>query len=510
MIYEPEVQTLAAIARVRAARNPERVALSCEGRSLNYAALAEHTARAQAMLAARGIGRGDRVGLLSKESIDSVVLVLAVAQAGATIVPINWRLAPPEVAFILRDSECKIVFAGAEHQTLAHAADSCEVGSLEALLSGPAPLSQPAMPEVDRFDVAAQIYTSGTTGKPKGVELPHESFFAIAREFHQRNETFMHWSADDVALCVLPLFHVGGLWTLVRTLASGAHAVLLPQFIGWQAVDAIETYKVTKTAMIPIMIQIMLAEPDASPRRFASLREIAYGGSPITPALLQQAASVLRCEFYQVYGLTETGNMAVSLGPDDHLVPSRLSSAGRPLPGVRVKIVDGDRELPPGQVGEICLHSPAAMRGYWKNPAATRATLRDGWVHTGDAGFCDENGYLYICDRLKDMICAAGEKVWPTEVEAVLASHPAVREIAVIGVPHPEWGEAVRAVIVPHPGSDPLGLRELRAFGRKQLAEFKLPTSLELVEMLPRTPAGKVRKNVLRDAAVEPRAASVS
>jgi acyl-CoA synthetase (AMP-forming)/AMP-acid ligase II len=191
--------------------------------------------------------------------------------------------------------------------------------------------------------------------------------------------------------------------------------------------------------------------------------------------------------------------MAVSLSPEDHRSPTRRTSVGRPLAGVRVKVTDeSGRELGPSEVGEICIHSPAAMRGYWNNPEATEATLKDGWVHTGDAGHIDEDGYLYVSDRIKDMICSAGEKIWPAEVEAVLSQHPKVREIAIIGVPHPEWGEAIRAVVVPRP-PERLDLRDLRGFARGRLAEFKLPSSLEFAEVLPRTPAGKVQKRLLRE-----------
>jgi acyl-CoA synthetase (AMP-forming)/AMP-acid ligase II len=503
MIYDPEVQTLADLPRVQARLHPARPALTCEDRSVTYGELGARCEALAGVLAERGLRKGDRVGLVSKESVDAVTLLFAAARCGAVVVPINWRLSPAEVAFIAADAQCRFVFASAEAVPLTAqirepgVAIPLEDEVRRAGAEGGAPAPELA---VDPGDVAAQLYTSGTTGQPKGVELPHDTFFAIAREFHARELRWMGWSPDDVALCVLPLFHVGGLWWLIRGLASGAHNVVLPQFVGWRAIEAIARHRVTKAGMVPAMIQVMLAEPDAEPARLASLRVLAYGGSPISPALQERAMAMMGCDFYQVYGLTETGNMAVCLWPDDHRTPARLASAGRALPGVSVKIVDEvGRELPAGQVGEVWIRSPAAMRGYWRNPEATAHALRDGWVHTGDAGHCDADGYLYISDRIKDMICTAGEKVWPAEVEAVLARHPAVREIAIIGVPHAAWGEAIKAVVVPRSLSPAVTLGDLRTFGRQHLADFKLPSSLDLAEALPRTPVGKVQKRVLRE-----------
>jgi acyl-CoA synthetase (AMP-forming)/AMP-acid ligase II len=504
MIYDPEVQTLAALPGVQARRFPNRTAITCGERSITYAEFEELCSRLALVLQQRGVEPGQRVALLSKESIESAALVFAVARCGATIVPISWRLSAPEVAWIVDNAQCSTLLASPEFVALcARVGATCSVVAIDAelpLSRGSAPF---VAPSVGPQDVAAHIYTSGTTGMPKGVELPHDSLFAIAREFHVRNLRWLGWSEEDVGLCLLPLFHVGGLWWLVRVLASGSHAVLLPQFVGWHAIEAIERHRVTKMAVVPAMLQLMISEPDAKPERFSSLRVVGYGGSPVPAGLLERARQFMPCDFHQVYGLTETGNMAVSLAPADHLVPSRRGSVGKALPGVQLKIVDeANQVLPSGAVGEICIKSPAVMRGYWQNPAATAATLEDGWIRSGDAGYLDQDGYLFICDRIKDMICCAGEKIWPAEVEQVLAEHPAVREIAVIGVPHDDWGEAVRAVVVLHP-ANPLELKELRSFARGRLADFKLPSSLELAETLPRTAAGKVQKKALRDAYIK-------
>jgi acyl-CoA synthetase (AMP-forming)/AMP-acid ligase II len=502
MIYDPEVQTLAALPAVQARRFGEATALTCEDAAISYREFDERTARLAAKLVELGIGRGDRVGILSKESIDSVVLLFAIARAGGVAVPINWRLSANEVAFIVKNSDCRALFVTAELAAGAELASGvCSVMRMGPEFTGQSGDTDAPEPGVTVEDPIAHVYTSGTTGFPKAVELPNESFFAITRAFHARGDEWIGWSEKDVGLCLLPTFHVGGLWWLVRLLASGSNAVLLPQFIGWRAIEAIERHRVTTTAVVPAMIHVMLSEPDARAERFKSLRLMGYGGAPMPPALLERAMAIFGCDFYQVYGLSETGNMAVGLTSEDHRVPALRASVGRPLAGVKAKVVDEQgRQLNPFEVGEICLASPARMRGYWRNPEATSVVLRDGWVHTGDAGYIDDRGYLYVSDRIKDMICSGGEKIWPAEIEAVLSAHPEVREIAVIGVPHPQWGEAIKAVVVPRTTAAPFELRDLRRFGRGRLAEFKLPSSLELVEALPRNAAGKVQKRLLREA----------
>jgi acyl-CoA synthetase (AMP-forming)/AMP-acid ligase II len=247
------------------------------------------------------------------------------------------------------------------------------------------------------------------------------------------------------------------------------------------------------------MLQVCLSEPDCAGTDFSSLRTIVYGGSPIPRPVLETALRTFGCGFAQIYGLTETGNTAVCLRPDDHLRPELHHAAGRPYPGVRIAIVDAEgRALGPGAIGEICIASPANMLGYWNRPEATAAVLRDGFVHTGDAGYVDAAGYVFVCDRLKDMICTAGENVYPAEVESVLCAHPAVAEAAVIGVPDERWGELVKAIVVLRPGMAATAA-ELLAAARTQIADFKVPRSIDFASVLPRTPSGKIQKHVLRE-----------
>jgi long-chain acyl-CoA synthetase len=249
------------------------------------------------------------------------------------------------------------------------------------------------------------------------------------------------------------------------------------------------------------MMQMILAEPEAKDADFSSLTHIVYGGSPIPLPLLERGLEVFGCGFGQIYGLTETGNTAVFLWPEDHAetASERLRAAGRPYPGVRVRIIGPDGEvLSARTVGEICIDSPANMLGYWKRPEATADTLRDGWVHTGDAGYLDEDGYVYVSDRIKDMIISAGENIYPAEIESVLSGHPAVAEAAVIGVPDERWGELVKALVALAPGARARA-GELIAHCRGQVADFKVPRSVDFVDALPRTPSGKIQKHLLRE-----------
>jgi len=506
MIYDAEVQTLADLVRVQARRFADRPAITCEDSSVTYAELAARAERQGRRLHALEIQPGARVAILAKDSIDYLAMLFAVVQRGATLVPLNWRLDADDISYIVENAGCQALFVDSQCQKLGQrAAVRCPLlpvteaadDQTESQLDTGA-LAAPGLVTVNPSDTAIQMYTSGTTGRPKGVQLPHDSFFAIAREFHKRKQRWIGWSPDDVSLNVVPMFHIGGLWWMIRGLSSGAHNVLLPQFVGWQAIEAIERHRVTKAAMVPAMIRVTLSEPDAEPRRFQSLKTMIYGGSPISPALLREAIETLGCDMVQIYGLTETGNMAVCLPAEQHANPARLLSAGTALPGVELEVIDTEgRPVPPGVTGEVRIKSPARMTGYWNQPEATAATLRDGWIYTGDAGHLDEEGYLYISDRIKDMICCAGENVYPAEIERVLLEHPAVSELAVIGVPHEQWGEAIKAVAVLRPGAE-LSIQELRSFARDRLAAFRLPSSLDIVESLPRTPSGKVRKQALR------------
>jgi acyl-CoA synthetase (AMP-forming)/AMP-acid ligase II len=286
----------------------------------------------------------------------------------------------------------------------------------------------------------------------------------------------------------------------MQAFAAGVPNLSLRTFSAAEAVLAISRDGATTSLVVPAMLQAMLSEPGVGKADFTNLRKIAYGGSPISESLLQECIEVLGCDLVQMYGLTETGNVAVCLPAEDHVPGSRLlRAAGKPLPGVQVRIVDPDgRELPVGESGEICLHTPAVMLEYWQLPEATGTTLVDGWLHTGDAGYVDEDGYVFIRDRLKDTIIVSGENVYPAEVENALCRHPAVLEAAVIGIPHERRGEAVCAFVVLRDGFE-VKPRELMTATRAHIADFKVPSRFEFLDRLPRAPTGKLLRRDLRE-----------
>lgn len=514
MIYNDEIQTLADLARVQAHQFPEGKALIFKDKALTYLQLDVQSNRVANALLAQGVKAKSRVALLAKDSLKSYEILFACNKVNAVLVPINWRLAAAEVSYILRDANVEVLFVGSEFHTLVESIrDELDgVKSIIALEKAEQNCLtydnwcqqhsdvQPNV-AVEPHDVAVQIYTSGTTGRPKGVQLGHYSFFAIAKEFVKQGKSWIGWSETDKSLLILPFFHIGGLWWAIRGLASGAENILLETFDGVEVLKAIEKYGITKTCMVPAMIQVLLTEPLCKQTDFSSLEYIVYGGSPIAESLLKEAIATFSCNFVQIYGMTETGNCAVCLFAHEHIStnPDRLKAAGRPFPGVSVTILNSDGEtLPCRQVGEICIKSPANMIGYWKLPEATAKTLVDSWIYTGDAGYFDSEGYIYICDRVKDMICYAGENIYPAEVENVLYEHPAVAEVAIIGVPDEDFGEIIKAIVVLKPGMKATAL-DIISFIRGKLADFKLPRSVEFTESLPRTPSGKLQKGKLRE-----------
>ena len=504
---------LANLIVANALERPDAVALSQSGVDRTYAQLEANTSRiARTLVEAEGVGRGARVGVLSKDRIETFELFLGCARAGLVCVPLNWRLASEELAFITSDAELEGMFFAEEFRErlerevlrndahphrVAHRV-ALEPEAFAAWYRDSELLEPGSEPSPD--DCVAQLYTSGTTGRPKGVQLAHRSFFAVVRGLQAAGDPWIGFTDQDVSLLAIPAFHIGGLWWAMTTLLFGARLEVLPQFTGKGVLDAIEAERVTQVCLVPAMIQVCLEEPGRESRDLASLACITYGGSPIPRPLLVAGQEAFGCRFAQIYGLTETGNTAVCLRPEDHLDASseRLLAAGRPYPNVRVRVVDEDgRDVPARTPGQILIHSPANMLGYWKRPEATGETLREGWIWTGDGGYLDEEGYVYVHDRLKDMILYAGENVYPAEIESVLCAHPAVLEAAVIGVPDDRWGELVKAICVLRDGHRATPA-QLLAHCRGRLADFKLPRSVDFAEALPRTPSGKIKKAELR------------
>ncbi len=507
MIYNHEISTLAELASVQAHKSPDAKALRFNDHTLTYLQLDSQSNRVANALLAQGVKARSRIALLAKDSLHSYEILLACSKINAVLVPINWRLAALEIIYILNDAKVEVIFFGSEFDQLLESIkdqlnDIKTFINLEKYYTWYQQYSQ-TQPEIvtQPDDVAVQIYTSGTTGRPKGVQLGHYSFFAIAKEFSKQNQSWIGWNQNDQSLVTLPSFHIGGLWWTIRGLAAGAENVLLASFDSVQVLEAIAKYRITKTCMVPAMIQVLLSEPSCQQTDFSSLEYIVYGGSPIAESVLKQAIATFNCKFVQIYGMTETGNCAVCLPADDHTSSNRdqLKSAGKPFPGVSIAILDSHcKHVEYGKIGEICIKSPANMIGYWQLPEATANTLVDGWIHTGDAGYVDAEGYIYICDRVKDMICCAGENIYPAEIENILYAHPAVAEVAVIGIPDQDFGETVKAIIVLKPGIKATAL-DIISFVKGKIADFKLPRSVEFAQSLPRTPSGKLQKGKLRE-----------
>ncbi len=497
-------RTLADLTRAHAADRGEHPAMICQGRRVGYATLYRRAKQAAHGIRAAGLRPGDRLAYLGKESEHYYELVFGAAKSGTVLVPINWRLAAAEVEHVLADSGSTLLFvdadsAGLAAKVVAGLAQDVRVVALEELAGwlDAQPDTEPLV-RVRPEDPIIQMYTSGTTGLPKGVVLAHRGFFAVRDALAAGGLDWIDWRPDDRSLVGVPGFHVGGLWWAVQGFAAGVTNVLMRTFTPPDAVELIRAHGVTTTCMVPAMLRQVLAEPGVSTADFATLRKVVYGGSPISESLLARCIEVFDCELAQIYGLTETGNTALCLPPADHVPGSpRLAAAGRPYPGFAVQIRDLDgRVLPDGEVGEVCLRTPAAMLGYWNRPEATESTLVEGWVRTGDAGYLD-GGYLFIRDRIKDMIIVAGENVYPAEIENAIAGHPAVAEVAVVGVPDQRWGEAVHAFVVPEPGTE-VAAADLAGYLHGRLAAFKMPQRYELVDAVPRNPSGKILRRELR------------
>jgi long-chain acyl-CoA synthetase len=498
---------VADLIRERALDRAEVVAIAHGERELTYADLHARSSRlAQALLAA-GAGPRARIAYLGRTAPEVVELLFATSKIGAVTVPLNWRLAPPELAAILSDAGAPLLIADSAYaQVAAELAGSVPqdlrvvvVGDGYEDWLGAARADDPGH-RGESGDTVLQMYTSGTTGVPKGVLTTHRNLAAAA-------ETSPHWAFDSESVSVtpLPMFHIGGIGWAFLGLWNGATTILVSEFDPAAVVDLLERRRVTNAVFVPTMLQMMAAVPGAADRDYTSLRSIAYGASPITTSVLKAALCTFRSPLFGVYGLTETTGGVVQLDPSDHDPDGPrehlLRSAGRPLPWVGLRIVDpaSGADCPPGTVGEVWLRAPNVMAGYFNRSAETAAALTaDGWLRTGDGGFVDADGYLFLTDRIKDMVVSGGENVYPIEVEEALSQHPGVSEVAVIGLPDERWGETVTAIVVPVSGREPTA-EELIAFARSRLAGYKLPRIVEFVAELPRTPSGKVLKRDLRE-----------
>ncbi|MFJ8060656.1 long-chain fatty acid--CoA ligase [Streptomyces sp. NPDC096142] len=497
------------------AQRPDAVAVTQEGRSLTVRHLHERVQRLAAGLAELGVGRGDVVGLLLYNQPEFLELVYAANQLGAVFLPLNYRLSEEEWQYILGHAQAKVIVTEPEFVRAVERSAGC-LTDLEhrVVVGGDLPqepwigyeelLARHKGERVEPVDVGLDdlqrlMYTSGTTSRPKGVRITYGNLQAknLAHIVH-----FGLTAADTTLVCG-PLYHVGGLdMPALGVLYAGGGVVLQRRFDPQAVLAEIEKHRVTNVWLAPAMVNAVLEVPDREEYDTSSVRFILGGGEKTPEPVLRRIMTAFpNAWFADAYGLTETVSGDTFLDREHAL--SKLGSVGRPVPHTRVRIVDDTgAEAPAGELGEITLRGPKVFAGYWRDEKATAAAIRDGWFHTGDIGHVDEDGFLYIDDRKKDMIVSGGENIATPEVERVLYEHPAVLEAAVVGIDHPRWGEVPRAFVVFRPGES-AGPEELREFCRARLAKFKVPARFDIVDELPRTPSGKVLKRTLRDIPAE-------
>jgi len=495
--------TLGHMARRNARLYPDKVGLVCENEQYTFQQFNQRVNRLANALAGLGVGKEDRVVYLNFNCHRSVETKFALAKLGAVEVPLNFRLVGEEIVYIVNDAQAGVFMMGSEfrdlvgsvRKRLSSVAHFISVGGGEAMLdwedfTGSASEREPEV-DVDEDDVVIQMYTSGTTGKPKGCMLTHRNI--IEANYGMTCE--WHVGEDDVFIAAQPIFHIAAAGILFTTVFAGATTVIQRKFDSKQLLELIQSHRATFTGLLPQAARAVLLRPDFKEYDLGSLR---FFVTAYEPDLIKKAGELLGCNVMEYYGSTET-TANVTFHNHTRTKYQKLTSCGRPARNVDVRIVDDeDNELPSGRVGEIVVRGASNMKGYWKLPGPTAGTIRDGWLHTGDIGYMDEDGYVYIKDRKKDMIRTGGENVYCKEVEDVIYTHPAVYEVAVIGVPDERWGETVKAVVALKEGASATG-EEIIEFCKNHLASYKKPTSVDFVQALPRNSSGKVMKAVLRE-----------
>lgn len=478
-----------------------------EEQSWTFGALQERGIRLAHVLRTLGVGSADRVGFLGKNSPKFFELTMACSLLDAVVVGLNWRLSVDERAIIIDDAGLSLIVASPEQASFLQDAegggrtprviiDTAELDELIAAV-GDASISNSSNSD----SVLFQLYSSGTTGRPKGVLITNANL-----KFTQLSGRLLYgMDENSVNLVPSPLFHIGGAGYALTALTQGGRTVLLSDAKPAKLLQAIQQYRVTHAFLVPTLIQEILRVPELEETDLSSLQLIAYGGAPMGESVLLKGLAKLQCKFLGVYGMTETAGTVISLAEADHDPGGRraylLRSIGKPLPwAAEVELRDPVtlKAVGVGEVGEIWVRSGQVTPGYWRKPEATaQALTADGWLRTGDAAYRDADGYYFLQDRLKDMVITGGENVYPAEIENVMADHPAVLDVAVIGVPSERWGETVKALVVRSPNVS-VSETDLIDFARGRIAHYKCPTSVEFVDSLPRNASGKVLKQVLR------------
>ncbi len=485
---------------------PGRMALTEDDRRWTYGDLEERTAKVATMLLSMGLTKGDRIAWLGKNSDLYFTLFYGAARIGIVMVPVGWRLAQAEWAFIINDTKAKALFTGPGFDGAGPALRN-DLPYIEHVFTADqtrAMIDQTRRGDMDAAgpdDAVLQLYTSGTTGNPKGAVLSNRNLFALRLNNNEPKLAYTQWDDDEVSLIAMPCAHIGGTGVGIMALATGLPGHVLAEFTPDGFFDAVEHRGVTRLFIVPAALQILLNHPRCGTVDYSKLKYVLYGAAPIPLELLRQCIKMFGAQFIQVYGMTETTGTITMLPPEDHDPAGniRMRSAGKALPGVELKIADKDgNSLPIGEVGELMTRSSNNMIGYWNLPEATASTMdSDGWIRTGDAGYLDADGYLFIHDRVKDMIISGGENVYPAEVESAIYGHPDIMEVAVVGIPDDKWGEAVMAFCAPKAGHQ-IDPDSVIAWARERIAGFKVPKTVEIVEALPRNASGKILRKDLR------------
>jgi acyl-CoA synthetase (AMP-forming)/AMP-acid ligase II len=502
----PEIRTLGDYPNYWARHDPTRAAFKVPGRTVDFAEFDAQANRSAHFLLDKGAQAGTLIGYFGKNSLDFYFALFGCARTRAGMVVLNWRLAAPELAEQMRDSEVRFAIVEAEMAELWNAACDLldkapdalwidEAATYEATIAS-SPDSRPDV-RVNEDDTAFQLYTSGTTGKAKGVMLAHRgtNMMRLCEHF----EPAYHWERDDSFINALPNFHLLHLGITLQCLYNGVSITVVKAFEPVNVLAKISAMKPTLLTLTPTMLQMLLDHPDAATTDFSSLRLTLYAGSAISLGLIKRAIATMPGQFMQFYGSTEAGGASSILRPNEHNLDdeAKLQSCGRPLPLIEFRIVDGEgKPVPPGENGELLIRAPSITKGYWQQPDTTATVIDNGWYRSGDIARCDEEGLYYIVDRAKDMIVSGGENIYSAEVENALSTHPQVVAVAVIGVPDPRWGEAVKAIVITKDGE--AKPEELIDWCRGRLAGYKVPKSVDFVDEFPLVPSGKISKKDLR------------
>ena len=539
----PRKETLLEVYEWRMQKSANDVAFKMNDDEITYK---EYDRRAN--IIANGIfGEGcdpnSRIAVLAKNSVDYAEIQYGSIKSRTVLVGLNWRLAGPEVVFVVNDSESELVFVGPDFYPLIESIQDQFTNVKKIIAMGEHDNWESYDSWKSKFDDndpklkgendddVIQLYTSGTTGLPKGARLTNKNILASTPMVE---ETWgKDWNENSVNFVLSPLFHIAGSNIIVMGIVFGCKNIVIPEPDPTRILELIGSEKIETAFMVSALIQFLLNHPNCDKTDFSSLRQIVYGASPISEDTLLRAMDVMGCEFWQVYGLTETSGIGTTLAPEYH-DPSKgkLRSCGQAYTGVDIRIIDQDgSECQQGDVGEIQIRSDVILKGYWKRDEANAESIVDEWFYTGDAGFFDEDDFLYIHDRVKDMIISGGENIYPAEVENALMSHPDIIDAAVVGVPDDKWGETVKAFItlrndveetatdflnkideymndgidfaneLTNKGSELANYieSEIISYSKEQIASYKCPTSIEFIKDIPRNPSGKILRRVLRE-----------